>query len=79
MMRMGRHVEEGSFGDRMDHMVPQFGSDAPAEAAGSGEPAPDEVTGGKPLDHMNQFLFDASSRLAAISLAAAISKSSSDC
>ena len=78
-MRMGRHVEDGSFGDRMDHMVPQFGGDAPAEAAGSGEPAPDKVTASNRRKHMNQFLFDASSRLAAISLAAAISKSSSDC
>jgi hypothetical protein len=77
MMRTGRRVKDGSFREQVAHMVPQFGSGTQDEGDDPIEATPDVRPSGRP--HMNQFLFDASSRLAAISLAAAISKSSSDC
>ena len=75
-MQTGRRVKDGSFREQVEHMVPQFGSGDHEEGDDPIKAAADVGPSSSP--HMNQFLFDASSRLAAISLAAAISKSSSD-
>ena len=78
-MRTGRRVEDGSFREQVGHLVPQFGTHAPSEDDHPIDAAPAVVRRGSPSGHMNQFLFDGSKRFAAISRAAAISKSSSGC
>jgi hypothetical protein len=79
MMRVRRHVEDGSFRENVGHLVPQFGSDAQPKGASPIEAAPAKARSRRAGEQLNQLLFDGSSRFAAISLAAAIAKSSSDC
>ena len=71
-------MEDGSFREHVEHLVPQFGSDAPSEDGSPVEAKPSKARPGSACRDMNQLLFDGSSRFAAISLAAAIAKSSSD-
>jgi hypothetical protein len=78
-MRVRRRMEDGSFREHVEHLVPQFGSDTQPKDASPIQAAPAKAGPGSARRDMNQLLFDGSSRFAAISLAAAIAKSSSDC
>ena len=78
-MRVRRREDDGSFREHVGHLVPQFGSDAEPQDVSPIDAKPAKIRSRRAGEQMNQFLFEGSRRFAAISLAAAIAKSSSDC
>jgi hypothetical protein len=80
-MRANRRIiQDGSFREPVEDLVPLIGTDAPPMAKSPVKP-PRAAAGlrGTVAHHINQYLFERSSRSAALSLAAAVARSSSGC
>ena len=80
-MRASRRIrQDGSFRERVEDLVPLIGTEAsPTGKDPVKPPRAAERLRGTVAHQLNQYLFERSTRGATLSLAAAVSRSSSDC
>jgi hypothetical protein len=81
IMRASRRIiQDGSFRERVEDLVPLIGTDASPTAKSLVKPLKAAAgLRGTVAHQLNQYLFERSTRSAALSLAAAVSRSSSGC